>query len=225
MKILVIEDDLEISKFLQTGLSQEGFIVDTALNGKEGLDLAIKINFDLIILDLMIPILDGISVLEALKARKNQTPVLILSAKRTTEDKVLGLRKGADDYLVKPFEFAELLARVHVLLRRRAGSLETSLLTYNDIQLDRISRKVYRQNELIALQVKEFALLDLFLVNAERVISKTYILDQVWQLNFDPQVNIVDVLVFRLRNKIDKNFSIKLIHTVRGIGYVLRQEL
>lgn len=225
MKILVIEDDLQISSFLKSGLTQEGFVVDIAINGKEGLELALCIDYDVIILDIMLPSIDGITLLDVIKLRNIPTPVLILSAKRLTEDKVLGLRHGADDYLVKPFEFAELLARVHVLIRRKKGITETSTLIYKDLKLDRISRKVFRQNEQINLQMKEFALMDLLLVNAERVISKTYILDQVWQLNYDPQVNVVDVLVFRLRNKVDKNFNIKLIHTVRGIGYVLREDI
>lgn len=225
MKILIIEDDVKISNFLQKGLTEEGFVVDTAGNGKDGLELALYINYSAIILDIMLPALDGISVLDILKSKKNPTPILILSAKRLTEDKILGLQKGADDYLTKPFEFAELLARIHVLIRRKDYLNDVRLLEYKELKLDRISRNVFREEQKIELQIKEFALLDLLMINAERVISKTYILDQVWKINYDPQVNIVDVLVFRLRNKIDKSFEKKLIHTIRGIGYVLREEI
>jgi len=224
MKILMVEDDLKIAQFVKNGLHEEGYTVDVALDGDEGLKLARLQSYDMMILDLMMPKLDGISVLTSLRKGGAATPILILSAKHTTEDKVFGLESGADDYLAKPFSFSELLARTNALLRRRREPQVQHTIQFQDLVMDRIARQVFYRDQRIDLQSKEFSLLELFLKNPGNVLSKAQILEQIWNVNFDPQTNVVDVLVCRLRSKIEKNIGKKYIYTIRGVGYVLKDE-
>jgi two-component system, OmpR family, response regulator len=222
MRALIIEDDQTIAEFVERGLRESGFAVDRASDGEEGLAAALKDTYDVAIVDLMLPKRDGWSVINELRRRGRQTPVLILSARRSVDDRVRGLQTGGDDYLTKPFAFAELLARVQALVRRATRTPEPTTLTVDDLSLDLLSRKVTRADATIDLRPREFALLEYLMRNAGKVISKTMILSHVWEYNFDPQTNIVDVLVSRLRDKIDKPFETKRLHTVRGVGYVLR---
>ena len=226
MKTLVIEDDTKILEFLDLGLKDAGFEVDQATNGVEGLEKIRKNKYEIIILDVMLPGIDGLTVLRTLRSEKILTPVLILSAKKSLEEKVQGLELGGDDYLVKPFAFAELLARIQALLRRSSNTLQLpeTKLVYGDLEMDLEKREVFRQGKKISLQVKEFSLLDYLMRNPGKVITKTLILEKVWGYDFDPQTNVVDVLVCRLRNKIDKDFTEKIIQTHRGVGYVLKQD-
>ena len=207
------------------GLRQEGHVVDWSRNGEEGLGLALDAKLDAAIIDLMLPGRDGLSVIRELRERRQKLPVIILSAKSDVDDRVKGLSVGADDYLTKPFSFAELLARLHALVRRSSGSGEVARqLSFEDLTLDLESRRVIRARQSIELQAREFGLLVYLLRNPGRVLSKTMILEHVWNYSFDPQTNVVDVLVSRLRRKIDRDFPVKLIHTLRGVGYVLRKE-
>ena len=222
MRILVVEDDPAIASFVRNGLRQEGFAVDQAGNGRAALELARTERYDLAIVDVMLPEMDGLSLIEAIRRQGINMPVLILSARRSVDDRIRGLQTGGDDYLTKPFAFAELLARVQALLRRSTGVHEPTRLWVGDLTLDLLSRRVRRGDRDIELRPREFALLEYLMRNAGRVVSKTMILSQVWDYSFDPQTNVVDVLVFRLREKIDKQFDVKLLHTVRGIGYVLK---
>ena len=222
MRILLIEDDLKISSFISKGMKEAGFAVDGAENGEDGLHLALNEPYDAAIIDLMLPKLDGLTIIEELRRKKVNTPVLILSAKRSIDDRVKGLQAGGDDYLTKPFSFHELLARVQALIRRASRSVEPTSLRFADLSLDLLSREVCRADQKIELQPREFALLEYLMRNAERVVSKTMILDHVWGYDFDPQTNVVDVLVSRLRSKVDRDFSLKIIHTIRGVGYVLK---
>ena len=227
MKMLVIEDELKILEFLELGLKEAGFEVDKATDGTVGLEKVRNNIYDVIILDVMLPGIDGLTLLSQIRSEKITTPVLILSAKKTLEERVQGLQIGGDDYLVKPFAFAELLARVQALVRRSstiAHQPEETKLVYGDLVMDLEKREVYRQGKKISLQVKEFSLLDYFMRNPGIVITKTLILEKVWGYDFDPQTNVVDVLVCRLRNKIDKEFDEKIIQTHRGVGYVLKQD-
>jgi two-component system OmpR family response regulator len=227
MKTLVIEDDVKILEFLGLGLKEAGFEVDQATDGLLGLEKLRKNSYDIIILDVMLPGMDGLTLLSTMRAEKIATPVLILSAKKTLEERVQGLQVGGDDYLVKPFAFAELLARVQALIRRSTtpiNAVEETKLTYGDLVMDLEKREVFRQGKKISLQVKEFSLLDYFMRNPGRVITKALILEKVWGYDFDPQTNVVDVLVCRLRNKVDKDFNEKIIQTHRGVGYVLKQD-
>ena len=196
--------------------------MDHAADGDEGLHLALHEPYATAIIDIMLPKLDGLRLIEELRRQKINTPVLILSAKRTVDDRVRGLQTGGDDYLIKPFAFPELLARVQALIRRVDGSTEPTSLTFEDLSLDLLKREVNRSGKRIDLQPREFALLEYLMRNAERVVSKTMILEQIWSYQFDPQTNVVDVLVSRLRSKVDKDFPEKIIHTIRGIGYVLK---
>lgn len=221
MKVLVVEDDPKIAAFVEKGLQEAGFVVDRTENGEQALQLAKAIKYDVAIIDLMLPKFDGLSLIDLMRQRGMETPILILSAKHTVDDRIRGLQRGADDYLVKPFVFAELLARVQALVRRASKPIETSRITCGDLVVDLLERKVRRGGQLIDLQPKEYALLEYLLRNRGRTISKTMIMEQIWDLHFDPQTNVVDVLVCRLRNKVDKNFTQKLIQTIRGIGYVL----
>lgn len=223
MKILIIEDDKKISSLLLKGFVESDFFVETAFDGEEGLHMATTKNFDLIILDLMLPKLDGGHVLKALRAVGSKVPILILSAKETVEDIVSGLQSGADDYLVKPFSFNELLARVNTLLRRISSNSESTILEFEDLKVDLLKREVRRNGTLIELHVNEFMLLEYMLRNINKNLTKLQILKKVWGYDFDPQTNVVDVLVCRLRNKIDKEFEVKIIQTVRGIGYVIKK--
>lgn len=223
MRILVVEDDNKIASFIRMGLRQAGFTVDHAADGEEGLDLALHGGYDAAILDIMLPKLDGLALLDELRCRTVNTPVLILSAKRTVEDRVKGLQAGGDDYLTKPFAFSELLARVQALLRRTGTTVtDRTLLKYHDLTLDKLKREVRRGDEKIELQPREFALLEYLMQHAGQAVSKAMILEHIWDYNFDPQTNVVDVLVCRLRNKIDRDFPHKLIQTIRGVGYVLQ---
>ena len=222
MRALIIEDDQTIADFVGRGLKEAGFAVDHAKDGEDGLALALDTPYDVAIVDLMLPKRDGLSVIDDLRRRGRSTPVLILSARRSVDDRVHGLQAGGDDYLTKPFAFSELLARVQALVRRASRAPEATTLTVGDLSMDLLSRKVTRGGTAVELRPREFALLEYLMRNATKVISKTMILSHVWSYNFDPQTNIVDVLVSRLRDKIDKPFETKHLHTVRGVGYVLR---
>jgi two-component system OmpR family response regulator len=222
VRLLVVEDDLKIARFVTDGLRQAGYVVDKAADGETGLDLAMTGSYDAAVIDIMLPKLDGLALIERLRHRNINTPVIILSARQSVDDRIRGLQTGSDDYLTKPFSFAELLARVQALIRRGAAPVQASRLTAGDLTLDLLSREVLRSNKKIDLQPREFTLLEYLMRNMGRVISKTMILDQVWGYHFDLQTNAVDVLVCRLRNKVDKGFSDKMIHTIRGVGYVLK---
>jgi two-component system OmpR family response regulator len=222
MRILIVEDDEQIASFIMKGLQQAGFATDHATDGEEGLRFALTKSYDGAIVDIMLPKLDGLSLIETLRERKVNTPVIILSAKRSVDDRVRGLQKGGDDYLTKPFSFSELLARLQALIRRAGSIAEPSRLTVGDISIDLLSRAVTRGGKKIDLQSREFALLEYLMRNAERVVSKTMIMEHIWSYDFDPQTNIVDVLVCRLRHKVDKDFEKSLIHTIRGVGYVFK---
>jgi two-component system OmpR family response regulator len=227
MRALIIEDDSTIADFVVRGLKEAGFVVDHAADGVEGLDLARTAGYDVVIVDLMLPGLDGMTLIQALRRDGVRTPVLILSARQAVNDRVSGLEIGGDDYLTKPFAFPELLARVQALIRRAAGSTPQAAgeLTVGELTLDLLSRKATRSGRpLDPLRPREFTLLEYLMRNAGRVVSKTMILSHVWDYSFDPRTNVVDVLVFRLREKVDKGFETKMIHTVRGMGYVLRAE-
>ena len=224
MRILVVEDDSKIASFVVNGLKQNGYAVDWARDGEAGLDQATTIAYDAAVLDLMLPRMDGLQVLAELRKKKLLTPVLILSAKASVDDRIKGLQAGGDDYLTKPFVFSELLARVQALVRRATHVAEPSSLSYADLTLDLLTHAVQRGGQKIELQSKEFALLEMFLRSAERPITKTMILENIWDESFEPQTNVVDVLVHRLRNKIDKDFPVKLLQTLRGIGYVLKAD-
>ena len=224
MRILVVEDDSTIRNFVEQGLKEAGFAVDTAADGEEGLDFALSVPYDAAVIDIMLPGIDGLKLISEMRHRGIATPVIILSAKRSVEDRVKGLETGSDDYLVKPFAFSELLARVQALIRR-TGSINNPLeLSIGDLSVDITTREVRRGDRKITLQPKEFALLEYLLRNRGRVISKTLLLEHIWDFSFNPQTNVVDVLVCRLRNKVDKGFEKKLIHTIRGVGYVLKED-
>jgi heavy metal response regulator len=222
MHALLIEDDDTIAEFVARGLREAGFAVDRMADGAAGLEAATDQVYDVAVIDVMLPKRDGLSVIEELRRRGIMTPVLILSARRSVDDRVRGLQAGGDDYLTKPFAFSELLARVQALVRRASRTPEPTTLTLEDLVLDLLSRRVSRAGTAIELRPREFALLEYLMRNAGKVVSKTMILSHVWEYNFDPQTNIVDVLVSRLREKIDRRFEKKLLHTVRGVGYVLR---
>ena len=222
MRVLIIEDDQTIADFVARELRESGFAVDHAADGEAGLEAALRQSYDVAIVDLMLPKRDGLAVIDELRRRGRSTPVLILSARRSVDDRVRGLQAGGDDYLTKPFAFAELLARTQALVRRATRSPEPTTLTVGDLSLDLLTRGVARGGTPIDLRPREFALLEYLSRNAGKVVSKTMILSHVWAYNFDPQTNIVDVLVSRLRDKIDRPFTTKLLHTVRGVGYVLR---
>jgi two-component system copper resistance phosphate regulon response regulator CusR len=221
MKILIVEDEQKTGDYLKQGLSEAGFISDLALNGTDGLHLAVTGDYDLLLLDVMLPGLSGWQVLQTLRSGGKEMPVLFLTAKDMVEDRVKGLELGADDYLVKPFAFSELLARVRTLLRRGKKSFEESVLRAADLELDLLRRRVTRSGNRIELTVKEFALLELLLRRQGEVLPRSMIASQVWDMNFDSDTNVIDVAVRRLRGKIDDHFEPKLIHTVRGIGYLL----
>ena len=222
MRALLVEDDASIADFVSRGLRESGFAVDQAADGEAGLEAALSGSHDVAIIDLMLPKRDGLSLIDELRRRGVSTPVLILSAKRTVDDRVRGLQAGGDDYLTKPFAFSELVARVQALVRRATRSPDPTTLAIGDLVLDLLSRRVTRAGTSLDLRPREFALLEFLMRNAGRVVSKTMILSHVWDYNFDPQTNVVDVLVSRLREKIDRPFERNLLHTVRGVGYVLR---
>ncbi len=221
MKILLIEDDARTAAFILKGLKQAGFTTVHAEDGKTGLFKAKTEKFDLAVIDIMLPVMDGFSVIEKIRAAKITTPIIILSAKNAVEDKLRGLQLGSDDYLAKPFSFSELLARIQALLRRANTASDPTTLTVADLTIDLLSHRVTRGNVRIDIQPLEFQLLEYLVRNTGRVVSKTMIMEHVWEYNFDPQTNVVEARVCRLRDKIDKPFERKLIHTVRGFGYVL----
>ena len=222
MRALLVEDDAIIAEFVARGLREAGFAVDRESDGESGLHAALRQEYDVAIVDVMLPKRDGLSLIDEVRRRNVTTPVLILSARRAVDDRVRGLQAGGDDYLTKPFAFAELLARVQALLRRSTRSPLATALSLEDLELDLLSRRVTRGGRALDLRPREFALLEYLMRNAGRVVSKTMILSHVWESQFDPQTNVVDVLVSRLRDKIDRPFERKLLHTVRGVGYVLR---
>jgi DNA-binding response OmpR family regulator len=222
MKILVLEDDSKIASFVAKGLREASYDVDISPNGEEGCDMARNGAYDAAVVDLMLPKLDGLGVIERWRAEQIKMPVLILSAKRTVDDRITGLQRGGDDYLTKPFSFAELLARLQALIRRSGTNKVVTTLTFADLKMDLLTREVWRGQTKIELQAREFLLLEYLLRSQNKVVSKTMILEHVWNYHFDPQTNVVDVLVCRLRNKIDRDFEPKLIHTLRGAGYSLR---
>lgn len=222
MRALLVEDDVTIAEFITRGLKEAGFVVEHATDGERGLQLATPDGHDVAVIDVMLPKLDGLTLIKEMRRRGVTTPVLILSAKHTVDDRVTGLEAGGDDYLIKPFAFTELLARVHALIRRSTGAPTSTQLKVGDLTLDLRSRRATRAGRDIELRPREFALLEYLMRNAGRVVSKTMILSHVWDYSFDPRTNVVDVLVHRLRDKIDKGFDKKMIHTVRGIGYELQ---
>jgi two-component system OmpR family response regulator len=224
MVILLIEDDAGISSFVIKGLKQAGYVTKHASDGEEGLHYLLTESFDVAIIDIMLPKLDGLAIISEIRRKNIATPVLILSAKNTVDDRVGGLRIGGDDYLVKPFAFSELLARIQALIRRANHITEPTTLTVADLSLDIVKRKVFRGSTEIELQPLEFALLEYLMRNTGKVVSKTMIMEHVWDYNFDPQTNVVEVRVCHLRDKIDRNFTRKLIHTIRGAGYVLEEK-
>ncbi len=222
MRALLVEDDQTIAAFITRGLHEAGFTVHQEQDGEQGLRAALAQPFDVAIVDLMLPGRDGLSLIEELRRHRVMTPVLILSARRTVDDRVQGLQAGGDDYLTKPFAFAELLARVQALVRRATRTPDPTTLEVADLQLDLLSRRVTRAGRAIDLRPHEFTLLEYLMRHTGHIISRTMILSQVWNYNFDPQTNVVDVLVSRLRDKIDRPFDTKLLHTIRGVGYALR---
>jgi len=223
MRILLIEDDEKIASFIVKGLKAAGYAVDHAVDGEEGLHLALAAPYDAAIVDIMLPKLDGLALIERLRKQKVNTPVIILSAKGSVDDRVRGLQAGGDDYLTKPFAFTELLARVQALIRRATGASEPTRLAVGDLSLNLLTREVTRGGQKIELQPLEFSLLEYLMRNAGRVVSRTMIMEHVWDYSFDPRTNVVEARVCRLRDKIDRGFDNKLIQTMRGVGYVLKE--
>jgi len=224
MRVLIVEDDSTIADFVQKGLAEAGFAVDVARDGEQGLERALAGRYDAAVVDVMLPRLDGLALIERMRGRGVSTPVLILSARRSVDDRVSGLQAGGDDYLTKPFAFAELLARLQALIRRSTGQAEPTRLALGGLSLDLLSRRAERDGRAIELRPREYSLLEYLMRNQGRVLTKTMILSHVWGYNFDPGSNVVDVLVSRLREKIDRDFPTRLLHTVRGVGYVLKGE-
>lgn len=224
MRVLVVEDDRSIAAFIAGGLRQEGYAVDVAEDGVAGLELAQTAPYDAAVVDVMLPRLDGLSLVTALRRADVATPVLFLSARHSVDDRVKGLQTGGDDYLAKPFAFPELLARLQAITRRGQRAVEATTLTVADLRLDRLTRKVDRAGTPIELRPREFALLECLMKQPGRVMSKAMIVSHVWDYSFDTGTNAVDVLVHRLRDKIDRSFAPRLLHTVRGVGYVLKVE-
>jgi two-component system OmpR family response regulator len=220
VRILVVEDDKKIASFVVKGLKQSGFAVDHSGDGEDGLFRAQTVAYDAAVVDLMLPKMDGLRLIQEVRAKNIRTPVLILSAKASVDDRVRGLQAGGDDYLTKPFAFSELLARIQALIRRATQAPEPTRLAVGDLTLDLLSREVQRGGEEIELQPREFALLEYLMRHANRPVTKTMILEHIFDYSFDPQTNVVDVLVHRLRSKVDKDKA--MIHTIRGVGYVLR---
>lgn len=223
MRILVVEDDKQTIQFIAKGLRQEGFAVDLASNGEDGLHLGLTEPYDAAVIDIMLPKMDGLTLIDELRSKKVHTPVIVLSAKSSVDDRIKGLQAGGDDYLVKPFAFSELVARLHALIRRASREDGPTVLSVGDLEMDLVRRKVFRSGTAVDLQPKEFALLEYLLRNSGRVISKTMIMEHVWDYNFDPRTTVVEARVCRLRDKVDRPFARDLIHTVRGVGYVLEE--
>jgi len=222
MRLLVIEDDRDAADYLVKAFREVGHVADAATDGDDGLAMALGGQYDVLIVDRMLPKRDGLAIIGALRAKGMETPALILSALGQVDDRVKGLRAGGDDYLPKPYSFSELLARVEVLARRRGGRSEETMLRVGDLKLDRLSHQVHRGDEEIALQPREFRLLEYLMQHAGQVVTRTMLLENVWDYHFDPQTNVIDVHISRLRSKIDKGFSQPLLHTIRGAGYMIR---
>lgn len=223
MKVLLVEDDARTAAFIIKGLKQEGFVVEHASDGEDGFHMASMESYDVAVVDIMLPKLDGLTLIDRLRSKEVKIPIIVLSAKSSVDDRVAGLHAGGDDYLVKPFAFPELLARIQALIRRATSASEPMSLSVADLSMDLVRRKVFRADKEIELQPREFALLEYLLRNASRVVSKTMIIEHVWDYNFDPQTNVVEARICRLRDKIDRSFHPTLIHTIRGVGYVLEE--
>jgi two-component system OmpR family response regulator len=224
MRILLVEDDVKIASFIVKGLKAAGYAVDHARDGEEGLHMALTEPYDTAIIDIMLPKRDGLSLIEKMRKEKVSTPVIILSAKGSIDDRVKGLQTGGDDYLTKPFAFSELLARVQALIRRAGGLAEPTRLMVGDLSINLLTREVTRGGREIDLKPIEFSLLEYLMRSTGRVVSKTMIMEHVWNYDFDPQTNVVEARICRLRDKIDRDFHKKLIHTIRGVGYVLKEK-
>lgn len=223
MRALLIEDDPEVSSYIAKGLKEQGYTVDSALDGKEGLGLASTEQYDVMVVDRMLPKLDGLSILKSVRASGNQTPIIVLSALGDVDDRVMGLKAGGDDYLVKPFAFSELMARIEAIIRRaeaHSDSADTEL-SVGDLKMELLSRRVSRSDKKIDLQSREFKLLEYLVKHKGQVVTRTMLLENVWNYHFDPQTNVIDVHISRLRSKIDKDFDPPLIRTVRGAGYII----
>jgi two-component system OmpR family response regulator len=223
MRILLVEDDLKIASFIVKGLKAAGYAVDHSTNGEDGLHLALTQPYDAAVIDIMLPKLDGLELIKRMRHQKINTPIIILSAKDSIDDRVKGLQTGGDDYLTKPFAFSELLARVQALIRRAGGISEPSQLTLGELSINLLTREAMRGGRKIDLKPLEFSLLEYLIRNKNRIVSKTMIMEHVWDYNFDPQTNVVEARICRLRDKIDREFDKKMIHTVRGVGYVLKE--
>lgn len=224
MRILVVEDDKEVASYLTKGLKEQGHVVDEARQGKDGLYLALSERFDAMIIDRMLPGVDGLTIVRSVRQASIKTPILVLSALGQVDDRVTGLREGGDDYLVKPFAFSELIARLEALMRRQTpdGSGQQTRIVVGDLEMDLLGRTVRRDGHPIELQPREFALLEFLMRHAGQVVTRTMLLENVWDYNFDPQTNVIDVHVSRLRQKIDRGFNSEMLQTVRGAGYTLR---
>jgi two-component system OmpR family response regulator len=222
MRILAVEDDEKIASFIVNGLKQNGFAVDKASDGEEALALCASVNYDALVLDIMLPKLDGLAVIRRIRHDKSLVPVLLLSAMSSVDNRVAGLQAGADDYLTKPFAFSELLARIQALIRRATHVALPTTLVVGDLSMNLLTREVTRAGHAIELQSREFALLELLMRHSGRPVTKTMILEHIWDYSFDPQTNVVDVLAHRLRSKLERNFAKKIMHTIRGVGYVLK---
>ena len=222
MRILLIEDDDKLASFIVRGLQEDGFTVDWIDDGEKGLDMSLAEDYDLLLVDIMLPSRDGLSLIKELRKIKSKVPILILSAKRSVEEKVEGLHMGSDDYLTKPFAFVELLARIHALIRRSTNTNNSRSLTVGDLALDQLRREVTRGTRKITLTAKEFSILEYLMMHQGKVVSRTMLMDHVWGFQFDPSTNIVDVQICHLREKISKNKDKQMIHTIRGVGYVLK---
>jgi len=224
MRVLIVEDEPKVSELLVKGFREAGFDAESSQDGQSAFDRARTQDFDLMIVDVMLPLLDGFSLVEALRKNDRDLPVIFLSAKRSTEDRIEGLKRGGDDYIIKPFSFSEVLVRAQTILKRTSRGVILQKLKFRDLELDLISRTVRRAGKVIELHQKEFSLLECLLRNQEVVLTKAQLLEKVWNYDFDPQTNVVDVLVCRLRNKIDRDYPVKLVKTIRGVGYVIRSE-
>jgi DNA-binding response OmpR family regulator len=222
MRVLVVEDDKKIASFVVNGLKQNSFAVDHCADGEEAATMGETVDYDAAVVDIMLPKMDGLGVVQQWRKKGRNLPVLFLSAKASVDDRIKGLQAGGDDYMVKPFAFSELLARIQALIRRSTKAAEPTRLAVGPLTLDLLTRQVLRDGQSVELQSREFALLEFLMRHAGRVVTKTMILEHVWDYSFDPQTNVVDVLVCRLRNKIDKDFPRKMLHTLRGVGYVLK---
>jgi two-component system OmpR family response regulator len=221
MKLLLIEDDIESAKYLMKGLKEQGYVIDHCANGKEGLFMAVSEKYDAMIIDRMVPEVDGITIIQTLRASGNQTPMIILTALDKVEERVKGLKSGADDYLAKPYSFTELMARLEAITRRKAGEKAVTKLVCGELEMNLLTREVIRAGKQIELQAREFSLLEYLIRNHGTVVTRTMLLEHVWDYNFDPQTNVIDVHISRLRQKIDKGFDKSMIQTLRGAGYKL----